>query len=341
MKTKILTENEIAFAAEQLKRGQLIAFPTETVYGLGADATNEEAVKQVYLAKGRPSDNPLIVHVASVEGVRPFVDEIPEKALKLMTYFWPGPLTIILKIKVNGQLSKSVTGGLDTVAFRMPNHPLTLELIEKSGTVLVGPSANSSGKPSPTMAEHVHHDLAGKICGILDGGMSQVGIESTVIDLSEPDGIPLILRPGAVTKNQLEAVIGTVAFDQHLVGENETPKAPGMKYKHYSPDTPVLMVRDGDWAEAIKAYQNKKIGLLANKIRINQFKNQFSASFMLSETGEIDEAMRQLFAGLRALDEADVDLILVEAYDNQDVELAYMNRLEKAAGKQYFETIPH
>ena len=192
METRIFKLNEIDQAAQAIKDGQLVAFPTETVYGLGADATNEAAVKNVYLAKGRPSDNPLIVHVASIEMVERYAAEIPNSARQLMKAFWPGSLTIILKIKP-GSLSKTVTGGLATVAFRYPDCQPTLDLILKAGVPIVGPSANTSGKPSPTTAQHVFHDLNGKIFGILDNGPTRVGVESTVLDLSTPQ--PAILRP--------------------------------------------------------------------------------------------------------------------------------------------------
>ena len=192
--TKIYTTDEIEKAANELRLGELIAFPTETVYGLGADATNEQAVKRVYLAKGRPSDNPLIVTVSSRKMVEEYVESLPERAVKLMDAFWPGPLTMILKIK-EGALSKAVTGGLETAAFRMPQNKATLKLIESAGVPIVGPSANSSGKPSPTTAQHVYHDLEGRIAGILDDGPTQVGVESTIIDLSSEH--PVILRPGA------------------------------------------------------------------------------------------------------------------------------------------------
>lgn len=194
--TKIYTKNDIRKAALELKMGELVAFPTETVYGLGADATNEKAVKRVYLAKGRPSDNPLIVTVSSIEMVERFVGEISTDAKKLMENFWPGSLTIILNI-IPGSLSEAVTGGLKTAAFRMPKNQVTLDLISELDRPLVGPSANSSGKPSPTTAEHVFHDLEGKISGIVDDGPTTVGVESTIIDMSTD--IPTILRPGAVT----------------------------------------------------------------------------------------------------------------------------------------------
>lgn len=225
MKTQIFSPEEITTAAATLRAGELVAFPTETVYGLGADATNEAAVKKVYQAKGRPSDNPLIVHVNSVAMVEQYAAEIPAAARQLMAHFWPGSLTIILKIKP-GVLSKTVTGGLSTVAFRYPDCDPTLALIKEAGVPLVGPSANTSGKPSPTTAQHVYHDLAGKIAGILDNGPTRVGVESTVLDLSTAQ--PVILRPGAVTQADIEAVIGSIELNHHQVKQDETPKAPGM-----------------------------------------------------------------------------------------------------------------
>ena len=263
METRIFKLNEIDQAAQAIKDGQLVAFPTETVYGLGADATNEAAVKNVYLAKGRPSDNPLIVHVASIEMVERYAAEIPNSARQLMKAFWPGSLTIILKIKP-GSLSKTVTGGLATVAFRYPDCQPTLDLILKAGVPIVGPSANTSGKPSPTTAQHVFHDLNGKIFGILDNGPTRVGVESTVLDLSTPQ--PAILRPGAVTKAQIESVIGSIDLDQHHVGTNETPKAPGMKYRHYAPGVPVAIVDPQTNWQSVNSWieeQPSKVGVMA------------------------------------------------------------------------------
>jgi len=206
METKKLTKQEIAQAAAAIQAGELVAFPTETVYGLGADALNEAAVKKVYQVKGRPSDNPLIVHVNNVEMVKKYVATLPEVATKLVSAFWPGPLTLIFNVP-RDTFSKTVTGGLETVAFRMPDNQATLALIEQANVPLVGPSANTSGKPSPTSAEHVYHDLQGKIAAILDDGPTQIGVESTVLDLTAEDGVPVILRPGAITKEQLESSI--------------------------------------------------------------------------------------------------------------------------------------
>lgn len=339
METKMIHPKDIETAIKGIKTGELIAFPTETVYGLGADATNENSVKKVYQAKGRPSDNPLIVHVSNREQIELFVESIPEKAINLMEQFWPGPLTLIFNLKENSGLSTTVTGGLKTAAFRMPNHPLTLELIEKSGKVLVGPSANTSGLPSPTTAKHVYEDLDGKIFGILDGGSCKVGLESTVVDMSDNLKLPMILRPGAITQSQLEQVIGEVEMDTHLVSEKEQPKAPGMKYKHYSPKTPVIMIdhQVDNWQEAIDFYQKQqhRVGLLINQEKLNQLE-RYETAYLLSAKKNVKEAMSNLFAGLRALDKEEISIILAETYDEKDEALAYMNRLKKASsGKIY------
>lgn len=339
METKIIHPKELEEGVRAIQRGELVSFPTETVYGLGADATNEAAVKHVYLAKGRPSDNPLIVHVANPEQVAEFVAYIPEKAKQLMANFWPGPLTLIFKLKKDSGLSPLVSGGLDTAAFRMPNNQLTLKLIEQSGKVLVGPSANTSGLPSPTTAEHVYHDLAGKIFGVLDGGPCQVGVESTVLDMSTEGEIPVILRPGAVTKAQLERIIGEVAVDRHVLSESEKPKAPGMKYKHYSPKTPVMMIdcQTNNWQEAIDDYKNqgKRIGLLINEKDLDDLAN-YDEVYTLSRSRDVKEAMASLFAGLRALDERKLDIIFSETYLEKDEGLAYMNRLKKASNQKIY-----
>lgn len=338
METKIYTDDSIKEAAQQIQAGELIAFPTETVYGLGADATNEGAVKQVYQVKGRPSDNPLIVHVSDPEMVKDFVDNFPEVANPLIEHFWPGPLTLIFSVK-EGVLPNVVTGGLSTAAFRMPNNEKTLRLIRAAGVPIVGPSANTSGKPSPTTAQHVYHDLSGKIKGVLDDGPTPIGVESTVLDLSDPEAGPVILRPGGVTLESLQAVIGPVTLDRHLVTESEAPKAPGMKYKHYAPNAPVYMIREvADWDQAVAwgMANGKKIGLLADQSILTRFAKE-TIGYPLTSNHEVAEATRNLFAGLRALDEAKVDLIFVETFPEDGLGMAYMNRLNKAAGQKYFE----
>ncbi|MHC5230052.1 L-threonylcarbamoyladenylate synthase [Enterococcus sp. LJL99] len=339
METKIFSSNEIETAAELLKQGELVAFPTETVYGLGADAMNETAVKKVYQVKGRPSDNPLIVHVDGVEMLKKYVDDLSEQAQELIKHFWPGALTLIFSVK-EGTFSKTVTGGLKTVAFRTPDNQATITLIKKAGAPIVGPSANTSGKPSPTSADHVYHDLQGKIAGILNDGTTQIGVESTVLDLTSSDGIPVILRPGAVTKKDLEELLDEVKYDPHLASEKEQPKAPGMKYKHYAPNVPVWIIPDDDqhWQAAVKwaTKENKKIGLYADDGRVNQLNEQIAASFSYGDK-TVERATKELFAGLRSLDEEPIDLIFAPAFFEENLGVAYMNRLKKAANQKIFE----
>lgn len=336
MKTKQFTANDLDQAAALLRQGELIAFPTETVYGLGANALDEVAVKQVYAVKGRPSDNPLIVHVSDFEMVKQYVTDFPAHTKALVESFWPGPLTLIFEVKPQ-TFSTTVTGGLKTVAFRMPNNQKTVELIKAAGVPLVGPSANTSGKPSPTTAQHVYHDLHGKIAGILDDGPTQIGVESTVLDLTAKDGIPVILRPGAVTKERLEEVVGQILVDQHLISEKEAPKAPGMKYKHYAPDVPVWIV-DGDQETFRKAiewakHNNQRIGLFAGDRVIEIFSDEVEAVFSFGEES-VDQATKLLFAGLRNLDEQSIDVIFAQAFPEVDLGIAYMNRLKKAANQK-------
>ena len=329
--TKIYTTDEIEKAANELCLGELIAFPTETVYGLGADATNEQAVKRVYLAKGRPSDNPLIVTVSSRKMVEEYVESLPERAVKLMDAFWPGPLTMILKIK-EGALSKAVTGGLETAAFRMPQNKATLKLIESAGVPIVGPSANSSGKPSPTTAQHVYHDLEGRIAGILDDGPTQVGVESTIIDLSSEH--PVILRPGAVTVEQLEEVLKeTVLSDKHKVGMKEVPKAPGMKYKHYAPETKCLLISGEDYKviNKINEYYNDDVLVIAKDSIANSYKNKIC----LGNT--LEDISHNIFKALRLADKQNKKLIIIVGVKPKGLGLAIMNRLIRACSHNYIE----
>jgi len=272
MKTKIFGKEGISEAAEILKGGGLVAFPTETVYGLGGNGLDKEAAKKIYAAKGRPSDNPLILHVSSIEEVYPLVKALPEKAKKLMEAFWPGPLTLVLP--KSDIVPKESTGGLETVALRSPENALTLDLIRACGFPIAGPSANLSGRPSPTEASHVFEDLGGRIEGILEDGAVGIGVESTIVDLSE--NCPTLLRPGAITIEDLEEVLGEkVAIDPTLLGksmaEGFTPKAPGMKYRHYAPKAEMILfkkkeeeendIRAGqeDIAKSILSYGEKEL----------------------------------------------------------------------------------
>lgn len=336
METKIFKSDGVEAAAKLLKQGELVAFPTETVYGLGADATNEQAASNVYAAKGRPSDNPLIVTVSSIEMVERYAQPLTDQVKQLMAKFWPGSLTIVLPLKP-GTLSKTVTGGLDTAAFRMPKNQVTLKLIATAGIPIVGPSANTSGKPSPTLAKHVYHDLNGKIAGIVDDGPTQVGVESTIIDMSTE--MPTILRPGAVTVAELEQVIGDVKADHHHVGANEIPKAPGMKYKHYAPSAQVEIVDHPedfkaamDWASK----QREAIGVMATDGVLAQLAVPENVeTYSLGE--DVQSATHLLFAGLRHFDlESEVKVIFTEGFDNTGLGAAYMNRLDKSAGGMHF-----
>ena len=310
-----------------------MAFPTETVYGLGADATNVTAVGKVYAAKGRPSDNPLIVTVADAEMVGQYATITP-LAAKLMEAFWPGPLTIILNI-LPGRLSMKVTGGLQTAAFRNPDNALTRKLIATAGVPIVGPSANTSGKPSPTTADHVLHDLDGKIAGVLDDGPTQVGVESAIIDLTVTP--PAILRPGAIGPDELEPLIGHVDTAAHHVGQNEAPKAPGMKYKHYAPAAQVVVVDDPAQFSAAVAWAKQTgqvFGLLATDAILAQYPT--IPSYSLGK--DVQSAAHALFAGLRWFDlHPDVTLVLAQAFSKTELSAAYMNRLLKSAGDMHFQ----
>ncbi|MDN6711990.1 MAG: threonylcarbamoyl-AMP synthase [Lacticaseibacillus paracasei] len=326
-------ESDIPEAVAALKRGELVAFPTETVYGLGADATNVTAVGKVYAAKGRPSDNPLIVTVADADMVGQYAAITP-LAAKLMEAFWPGPLTIILNI-LPGRLSMKVTGGLQTAAFRNPDNALTRKLIATAGVPIVGPSANTSGKPSPTTADHVLHDLDGKIAGVLDDGPTQVGVESAIIDLTVTP--PAILRPGAIGPDELEPLIGHVDTAAHHVGQNEAPKAPGMKYKHYAPAAQVVVVDDPAQFSAAVAWAKQTgqvFGLLATDAILAQYPT--IPSYSLGKN--VQSAAHALFAGLRWFDlHPDVTLVLAQAFSKTELSAAYMNRLLKSAGDMHFQ----
>ncbi|WP_338471049.1 L-threonylcarbamoyladenylate synthase [Niallia sp. XMNu-256] len=318
-------------AADLLRKNEVVAFPTETVYGLGGNAQSDEAVEKIFAAKGRPSDNPLIVHIAKKEQLTDFVDHIPQTANILMEHFWPGPLTIILTYK-EGTLSQKTTAGLMTVGIRMPDHPVALNLLEQTGLPIAAPSANRSGKPSPTMAQHVKEDLDGRIAGIVDGGPTGVGVESTVVDCTTE--VPVILRPGGVTKEQLEAVVGEVLLDPALKDQKETPKSPGMKYRHYAPDAPLYLV-DGT-KEQIQALieerqqEGLKVGVLTTEE--NQHFYKADDLYVCGRRSQLETVASSIYAALRSFDRAQVDIIYSEIFPNTGVGNAIMNRLLKAAG---------
>lgn len=331
--------NIIDEASLILKEGNLVAFPTETVYGLGANALDADASKKIYEAKGRPSDNPLIVHVADREQMIPLVKEIPKKAELLMDAFWPGPMTLIFN--KSSIVPYGTTGGLDTVAIRMPNHKIALKLIEYSGIPIAAPSANTSGRPSPTTAKHVMDDMKGRISMVIDGGEVGIGIESTIVDVT--DDIPMILRPGYITKTMLEDVVGTVTIDKAILGpltSDDHPKAPGMKYKHYAPKADFRMF-EGDTSKVAehinaiaKEYLDKglKVGIIAS----NETKNRYLYGDVVSVGSRSDEITisQNLYKVLRDFDDKKVDYILGETFENEELGQAIMNRLLKAAGYQ-------
>lgn len=330
METKILTKNQLDEAVSMLKKGELMAFPTETVYGLGALATDEQAVKKVYQAKGRPSDNPLIVTVADEKMMARYAKQIPESAQKLINKFWPGPLTLLLFVKKD-TLPTAVTGGLDTVAFRCPDDQLTHDLIEKLGMPIVGPSANTSTKPSPTTAMHVYHDMKGKIAGIIDGGSTRVGLESTIIDLTVDQ--PIVLRPGEITPDQLSKVLGEkVLINTGKVSDNSVPKAPGMKYRHYAPSAPVIVVDDP--ADFNKINLDKSVGVAALNNIIDSLHLVKENRYSLGDS--LQDADHNLFSALRYFDnESKIEKIYVQGFNDGQKSLAYMNRLNKAAAGKH------
>lgn len=326
-------------AGEIIRNKGLVAFPTETVYGLGGDAFDEEAAAAIYAAKGRPSDNPLIVHIADKEDLYKIAASVNEKALALADAFWPGPLTIILP--KGKDVPYSTTGGLDTVAVRMPSHPVALEFIKESGRFIAAPSANTSGRPSPTKAEHVAEDLTGKIDMIIDGGTVNIGLESTIVDLSED--AHMILRPGYITKDMLEAVIGEVKIDPGLLSETGRPKAPGMRYRHYAPKAPLTIIsgKEEMVVEEIKKRcamsrtEGKKTGVIATI----QTKDLYDAD-IVKVIGDRDNKLSiasHLYDVLRFFDSTGVDVIYSESFDETDLGHAIMNRLLKAAGHQIYE----
>ncbi len=332
-------------SAEILRKGGIVAFPTETVYGLGANGLNPKAIKKVFIAKGRPSDNPLIMHVSKIEDVLPLVEEIPEKAYAAMKKFWPGPLTIILK--KSNIIPHEISGGLSTVAIRMPSHPIAIKLIEKTGLPIAAPSANISGKPSPTKAEHVIEDLMGKIDAIIVGGHCNIGVESTVLDMTVD--LPTILRPGGVTLEMLEKVLGQVLMDSAIENPDElkeNPKSPGMKYTHYSPNAELIVIQ-GDLNNTVAKikelqldYQKKgkKVGIISTDESRDTYKESGQTKtkeIIIKSLGSRKDPKviaANLFKVLREFDKTNIDIILCESVDTTEIGQAIMNRLKKAAG---------
>lgn len=334
--TFALTEQKLLQAGEIIKQGGLVAFPTETVYGLGGDALNPESSKKIYAAKGRPSDNPLIIHIAELADLDKIVEEIPKKAQLLAQAFWPGPLTIILKkAKV---VPSQTTGGLDTVAVRMPSHPIASRFIKYAGGYVAAPSANRSGKPSPTMAKYVIQDLDGRIDMILDAEGVEIGLESTIVDLTTD--VPMIVRPGYITQEALARVVGEIDIDITIYDDHSTqaPKAPGMKYRHYAPKGELVLV-EGE-RERVICYINEQIRFHRERkertgiLGTEELLARCSADSIKSagKENELSFVAKQLYTFLREFDDEEIDYMYAECFSDKGLGQAVMNRLLKAAG---------
>lgn len=335
--TAEIRDEELAEAAQILRDGGLVAFPTETVYGLGANALNEEAAKKIYAAKGRPSDNPLIAHISCIEELEPLVKEIPEAGRKLAEAYWPGPLTMIFP--KSSIVPYGTTGGLETVAVRMPSDPVANRLIRLAKVPVAAPSANTSGRPSPTTAQHVWQDMNGRIEMILDGGPVGIGVESTIVDVSGE--VPTLLRPGAVTMEMLEQTVGHVEIDPAIQGPPTAdfhPKAPGMKYRHYAPHAQMTLVEGEAEAVANKINELVKEGLEQNLrvgvICTDESRSSYPDGLVRSvgERAKEETIAHNLFAVLREFDDLAVDVIYSESFSKDHLGQAIMNRLTKAAG---------
>lgn len=368
METKIVAvdkenvrDEDLLEAAHIIRKGGLVAFPTETVYGLGANALDEEAARKIYEAKGRPSDNPLIAHIAQYSELEPLVSEIPEAGRRLMEAYWPGPLTLIFP--KSGKVPYRTTGGLDTVAVRMPSDPVARALIRLAGVPVAAPSANTSGRPSPTEAGHVYEDMKGRIDMILDGGPVGIGLESTIVDVTGP--VPMLLRPGAVTLEMLRETVGDVEVDPAVSGpvtEDRKPKAPGMKYRHYAPRAELILV-EADESEEVrerqqglqgkgkgnknpagdrvvdaitrKALEDLEKGMEVGILCSDETKDAYPEGAVIRSLGtrSRDETIaHNLFKALREFDDLKVDRIYSEGFSREHLGQAIMNRLTKAAG---------
>lgn len=321
-------------AGEILRRGGLVAFPTETVYGLGGDGLNAGSSARIYRAKGRPSDNPLIVHIARMEDLKTAARQVPEGAVRLAEKFWPGPLTMIFP--KTEAVPYETTGGLDSVAIRMPGHPAALALIGAAGGFVAAPSANRSGRPSPTLAAHVAEDLGDAVEMILDGGRAGIGLESTIVDFTGE--VPVILRPGYISREMICQCIGEAQMDPGLEGDNRPPKAPGMRYRHYSPRAPLTIVK-GE-AEQVAAYVNglarleEQKGGQAGILACRETAHLYRAGLVKSiGSRRLDETIAMhLYQMLREFDQEQVSCIYSEAFETPRMGQAIMNRLQKAAG---------
>ncbi|WP_230199114.1 L-threonylcarbamoyladenylate synthase [Risungbinella massiliensis] len=333
----LLLKEEMHDAAQLLREGGLVAFPTETVYGLGADATSSEAVKRIFLAKGRPSDNPLIIHFGEVHQIREWVQSIPPAGEQLLEAFVPGPLTLILPH--SGKIVPEVTAGLPTVGVRIPNHPVARALLQLTGHPVAAPSANRSGRPSPTEARHVWQDLQGRIELLLDGGPTGVGVESTVVDVTGE--YPILLRPGGVSLEDLQKVVPTIQVDLGLTESASKPRSPGMKYRHYAPEATMWLVK-GNPQNMVTQIQKlieesnlhgKKVGVLTTTENEDKYKS--AAVVSAGSRKQPESVARNLFQALRQFDELKVDVIYGETFPEEGIFFSVMNRLRKAADGKF------
>src|SRR5574338_98360 len=341
MKTKILKINsnnpqisKIRQAANVIKSRRLVAFPTETVYGLGAHALDKNAVKKIFEAKGRPSDNPLIIHISDIADLGMLADDIPSISYELADKFWPGPLTLVLK--KSKIVPKIVTGGLNTVAVRMPKNKIALALIRESGVPIAAPSANVAGRPSPTIPEHVSEDLFGRISVIIDGGKTRIGIESTVLDVSKKT--PMLLRPGGITLEQLQKVIGKISVHPIVKGKKTKliHRSPGMKYRHYSPNAKIILIEgpknkvNSKMVQLVNHYkkEGKRVGILST----DKAKQKSDMTRFVGASPDVIAA--NLFRAFREFDAKKIDIVLAHGISHQGLGLGIMNRLGKAAYKK-------
>jgi len=335
-------DNEVFMqCADIIKNGGLVAFPTETVYGLGGNAFDAEVSKKIYAAKGRPSDNPLIVHIAKIEDLYKVAAYVPENAVKLAEKFWPGPLTMILK--KNSIVPDETTGGLDTVAVRMPSHPGALRFIEAAGVPIAAPSANASGRPSPTLAEHVMQDLEGRIEAVIDGGAVDIGLESTIVDVSAE--VPVLLRPGFITTEMLSEILGKVDRDPTLdkgVSDGMKPKAPGMMYRHYAPKGDMMIVSGitqkviSKINELVKNYNPEDTAVITTEENKDLYDG--CRVFCMGRRNDEESVAKQLYNVLRKMDDNNIRHIFVESFEDGELSDAIMNRLIKAAGYKVTRT---
>lgn len=344
IKTKVVKMNRenidvdvIKEAADIINRGGIVVFPTETVYGIGADALNDEAVDKIFKAKGRPQDNPLIVHISAFDELYGLAKTVPENAKKLAEKYWPGPLTMILYKK--DILSDKITAGLDTAAIRLPENKIALALIKESGKPIAAPSANTSGKPSPTEADHVIEDLMGKVDMIIDGGSTDIGLESTVVDMTSE--VPMILRPGGVTGENIKGVLGNCMYDPAIIKSSEkiVPKSPGQKYRHYSPKAKVILYKGDVEKIALKinedyvkfSSEGYKVGIMSTVQTEKYYKGKLT--ILCGDRTKPLSISSNLFRDLRNFDHIGVNIILAEAVDENGLGKAIMNRLGKASSE--------